>query len=122
MLPFYMPDWGFINPFVCCDARGLFPNVGNWGVQYTLQGTFTNPTSQPLVVRLHMSADGCESPFAMRSAVSAQWQNVVIEPNHPVVWMTLSVSPSQTVPFQADYVLTGPGCGGEYHWFTVDSA
>jgi len=81
-----------------------------------------------------MDSDECYSPFAFNAPAPAPapaqaptgdwpyaWLVVTIDPDQPIVWSTWTVPAAAAAPveFEVSYVLTGPGCGGERHWFAV---
>jgi hypothetical protein len=37
MAAFYTPGWGFIDPFYKSDAAGMYPNSGNYGIEYHIE-------------------------------------------------------------------------------------
>jgi len=119
MVAVLMNGWGFVDPTLCCDGAGHYPNVGNWGYVYTVRGSFTNVGQKDQRVTLSMKSDGCPSPFAVQSGSGALWRAITIQPSKPQSYGSTLVPRGSTVQFTYRYVLTGPGCGGEYHWFTV---
>lgn len=111
IVPWTMRGFGTITPFAPSDGEGKYPNFGNWGITYILAGSFRNLGTRSRDVALSLQAPGGGgSPIAYRGA-DGVWRNTKMNAGASFDYYTVSVPPGQTVPFEARYLLGGPGAG-----------
>jgi hypothetical protein len=108
MSPFYKwyyPDF----------EKWKYPNWGNWAVQYILKGTLTNKGSRARTVHFGIRADG-NSPIAYKGH-NTPWKYFPLvkasnnNPNDYFPYATIEVPVGATLPYQVEYVLSGPAAG-----------
>jgi hypothetical protein len=115
-----IPEWGFLNPFGCCDGAGLIANQANWGIVYHFKGSLKNTGQTSRVATLSVTNTGCMMPIAYRDSPDSDWSSAVKwAVNETVTYLNLTVAPGCLVPFKASYVLGGPSCGSERHVFRL---
>ena len=81
MVPLVMPppDNLTIDPLKPSDGRGSYPNVANWGIMYTVHGTFANlSTDAPLAVNFTITNPNLSGVFIAYEAAAGkgQWQTL----------------------------------------------
>lgn len=111
MVSWAMRGFGTITPFAPSDGEGKYPNFGNWGITYILAGSFTNLGTRSRDVAFSLQAPGGGgSPIAYRGT-DGVWRNTKMNAGASFDYYTASVPAGQSVPFEARYILGGPGAG-----------
>lgn len=121
MFSWDIPGFGTINPVTQSDGEGKYPNVGNWGIIYTVKGTVTNQGTytRSLSVNLQAPPEG-GSPIAYRGN-DGVWRSTKINANSNVQYYTFSVPAGGSVNYEAKYVLGGPGAGSLKNTVSVNN-
>lgn len=121
MVSWNMPGWGWINPLVQSDADGRYPNLGNWGIEYSVQGVFENRGTRARTFSLNLQAPaGGGSPIAYRGG-DGVWRSLRIEPGQNVQYYSQTVQPFSQFRFDARYILGGPGAGSLRNTITLNN-
>jgi hypothetical protein len=108
MSPFYKwfyPDFG----------KWKYPNWGNWAVHYILKGTMANKGSRARTVHFGLRADG-NSPIAYKGH-HVPWKFFPLTKASPsnfedyFPYAAMEVPAGASIPYQVEYVLSGPAAG-----------
>lgn len=106
--PFY--KW-YYNDF----AAWKYPNWGNWAIHYKLSGSITNTGTRTRTFHIGIRADG-NAPIAYKGQ-DGVWRQFLMtkadpaNPNDYFPYSYLSVNSGQTLNYNADVILSGPGSG-----------
>jgi hypothetical protein len=111
MVSWTMPGWGLLTPFAPSDGEGRYPNFGNWGIEYSLMGTFTNAGTRTRSVAISLQAPaGGGSPIAYLQP-NGVWNHLKMDAGTRANYYVVDVPAGTTLPFLTKYILGGPGAG-----------
>jgi hypothetical protein len=111
MLGFQMPGWGPIDPFRPTDGTGSYPNLGNWGPVYTLQGKLSNQGGQDRVVRFRIKANPKSAATIAFLRDDGTWGSKLLARGESLVYREVRVPAGAAVNYSASWVLGGPSGG-----------
>jgi hypothetical protein len=91
------------------DEKGRLPNIGNWGVVYTLKGKVTNNGNQTrcVSVNLQLTSPTEKAVIAWRDR-GGIWHQKQLLAQGRIAYYEFSVPAGQAVPYEAKLVLGGP--------------
>lgn len=122
MAAFYTPGWGFIDPFYKSDAAGMYPNSGNYGIEYRIEGTITNVGSQTRNVTFNIQVPtNCPLLSIAYETRPGVWAaDYVTSASVVVTYLSIAVpATNRPVAYSAKYVVGGPACGNLANWVQV---
>jgi len=119
MAVFDMPGWGRVDATEPTDGTSQYPNLGNWGIVYTVEGKVANHGTCPRRVTLNLIANPRHgASFAWRNT-DQPWAAGTLTRGERMVCDSFVVAPGQTRPYRASFVLGGPSGGNLRQFFTV---
>jgi hypothetical protein len=102
------------------DEKGRRPNIGNWGVVYTLKGEVTNNGGQSrcVSVNLKLTSPGEMAVLAWRDR-GGRWHQKQLPVQGSIAYYEFSVPAGQVVPYEAKFVLGGPSSTNLQNWVSL---
>lgn len=103
------------------DRNGKVPNLGNWGVVYTLKGHVTNNGNQDRCISIKLQlTDPTETAAIAWRDPGGSWHETRIQARGTLQYYTFAVrAGQQRIPFEASFVLGGPSTTNLLHSVSV---
>lgn len=111
MVTLYTPGYGNIDPFTASDGEGKYPNIGNWGVLYTVEGSVTNNGTFTRNLSVNLQACPTAGAAIAYKGSDGVWRDMKIAASSNVQYYTFTIPAGQTISYSASYVLGGPSGG-----------
>jgi len=117
------PQYGVIYPLVKSDASAVgYPNIGNWGVVYSISASIKNRGTAPHSVSFVLSG-GQEwaSSIAYTNQNIREWRDAQITNTSPLTVVTEKIPPHTTKILSCRFILGGSSGGKLLNQFIVDN-